>query len=189
MAATLGDKVVDITTALPYGNDYSGYRQANDYIFLVPFVALKGGWYWERLDDLYYPGSYIALTDTLPSPGTMVIDGNITQDIGTLTRVHTYHAGSGVPAPNRLSPSDKIANLNQAAFWKTAHYSPISELVNNVLYIYRDDSFTVNGTDCELPEGMHEGLCDMGIEYMKGNVGDIPGMQVAKADIAERVII
>ncbi len=214
MTLQLPDKAVVIPDDLPFNNAYAGYANLEDISFLVPWVLWKSGWYWERYDDLYKPGWYIQVQNTAPVTVSYIeIEGQLEADSSgawvdpiTNTKAYSYHTGTGKLVNNRLTPSDVIRNLRQAAFYKTAHYSPITELQNNLLWVYRDDSFIVSGveisyirkpqpislslaTDCELDEGTHQIICDLAVEYLQGRVKDLQGVQLSEADLTKRVIL
>jgi hypothetical protein len=199
---------VAVPADLPYGNAHLGYPEKEDISFLVPWITWKSGLYWERFDDLYYPSHYLKV-DTVAPAGSVstVIDGAAGTDVtGTITRPLKIHPGAGVHVDNRLSPSEVIASMNQARYFRTSFYSPISELAGNTLWVYRDNSFTVNSvqvtyvrkpqpislslnTDCEIAPEFHQTICDLAVEYLKGRVENDKGTVLAKTDLAERVIL
>lgn len=208
LSTSISGTLVAIPGDLPYGHTYTGYRSKLDIGFIIPWIAMKGGWYWERFDGLYYPSHYIKVQSTTPSGTTAIMldaaTPTVTTGLDTITR--TRHAGEGVSRANRLTPSDIVPNLNGAAFYKTSHYSPISELNGGILWLHKDNSFTVNkvfisyirksqpvslglNLDCELPETTHRSICDLAIEYIKGEVQNAEGKQLKTNDLTERVII
>jgi hypothetical protein len=210
MKITFPDKTVTIPTDLPYGNTYTGYNKPSDISFLIPWIRSYGELYWERFADLNYPGYYIRASGTAPtSPVTntnIVIDGityNVTkQVIKNLTR----HAGTGTYYDNRLTASNKISGLNSTPFWKTSNYSPVTELGAGILYVYKDNSFTVNSvgisyirkplpislslnTNSELPEEFHQTICDLATQYMAGRLKDVDAYKLDQDDNDTRVIL
>ena len=107
---------------------------------------------------------------------------------------------------NRLESSENVQNLLGTSFYTTSVHSPISELSGNLLYIYYDNSFTVNsceityirkprilslflGSDCELAPEFHPTICDMATEYIKGRLENAQGQQLVERDNETRVII
>lgn len=199
---------VIIPTALPYGNSFAGYQDINDVSFLVPWICYEGELYWERFDDIYLPGRYIYVGLTAPAGSIFIIvDGTSSFENSTSTKAFfTHTAGPGKERSNRLTASSLVSDLQQAAFYKTTYYSPISELENNTLKVYRDNSFTVSNvsityvrkpqpislylnTDCEINPLFHQTICDLAVEYLKGRLNDPEGTNLARADIMERVAL
>lgn len=203
--------VNDVTfpTDLNYGHQYTGFQRKDDISFLRQFIALKGRYYWERFGDIYRPGYFLQpkYTSGTITP-TLIVDGtNITTTDTTSLSYIKHLAGTGAKiVDNRLTASSKVAGLNGTAFYNTAAYSPITELQNNLLYVYYDNSFTVSrvgityirkyvpislslGSNCELPEEFHQTICDLATEYMKGRLGDVQGEQLTQNDNENRVIL
>jgi hypothetical protein len=204
----LGNQTISIPADLPYGASYSGYEAVENISFLRPYISLKGQWYWERFDNLYYPKYYIFPT-TNPQQNLTpycIVDGVPT----AFTKQSGYpvrrHDGTGKYYDNRLSATDNISGMNSTEYIKSSHYSPISELSNGLLYIYNDDSFIVSSvgisyvrkpqpislylnTDCELPEEFHRTIVDLAIEYAKQTLQNLPGYQAKAADNDKRVVI
>jgi len=207
IAVNLGEKTVTIPDDLPYGNTYTGYKRKEDISFIIPWITSIGSYYWEQLDDVFKPKHYLIVV-----PGGTTVNPELTVD-GTTTSVsekYTWslqrHTNQGVYVENRLLPSNKIPTVNTTQFYKTSHYSPISELKGNTLYVYYDSSFTVNkvgityirkalpislslGTDSELPESFHQQICDLAVEYLKGRLENVPGQQLAENDNNTRVVL
>lgn len=204
----LGPNLVTIPSDLPYGNKYNGYEAIRDIDFIRKYISLKGQWYWERFDNLYYPNYYIFPTTNPQSslPPFISIDGNTTM----VTKISSYalstHPNTGAYYDNRLSATSNISGMVSTPFIKSSYYSPISELSNGILYVYNDNSFTISnvgiayvrkpqpislylGTNCELPEEFHQNICDLAVEYVKGRLNDLPGYQQTKADNDTRVMI
>lgn len=215
MQLQMPDQTLTIPDDLPAFNDYAGYPEQKDISFLIPWILWKTGWYWERYDDLYKPSWYIQVQNTTPGTAAIVIEGVDINDTPagddfiapvTTTKVYNYHTAAGNPVNNRLCATDIIRNLNQSSFFKTAYYSPITELSDNLLWVYRDSSFIVSGveisyirkpqpislslnTDCELAEGVHRLICDQAVEYMQARVKDIQGTNLSEADLTKRIIL
>ncbi len=202
------NKTITIPTDLPYGYTYDGYLQKPDVVnFLTPYLLYKAGtWYWERLDDLYYPGHYLQVQTSAPSAAVLTIDGSVVTSTGTDTKTLNRHTNAGIDTDNRLTASSMISRLQQNHYYKTSYYSPISELQGTLLRIYRDNSFIVSGavvsyvrkaqpislslnSDCEIDESYHQAICDLTVEYLKGRVENAPGKQIITEDIAARVVI
>lgn len=204
---TIKNTTVTLPDDLPYGHTYLGYPTKESIRFIAPYIALKGGWYWEKAGDFNYPSNYIRLSETAGSGIT-----GVTSDSGTLqdfttdsNTTYTIHTGSGNKVTNRLTPSNRVHELD-VPFYKTSDYSPISELSGNILYIYKDSSFIVTGagvsyvrkpqpislslnTSSELPEQFHSTLCDLVVEHLKGKLENAPGMQLTEHDIQKRVTL
>lgn len=197
------DLTITIPDDLPMSNKYVGYRKTEDISFLAPYIAQSGKrLYWERYGDLYYPNHYIDIKSTIPVVGLLTIDGApMPNSIAYDTIKLKKHEGTGSYRDNRLTPSSSVATLQSSAFFKTQHYSPISELNNNFLYVYRDTSFIVSGieisyirtprtinlslgTDCDLAETAHQKICDLTTEYILSTI-----LGQKSKDIAERVTL
>lgn len=208
LSLQLANKAVTVPADLPYGHKYVGYSSKEDISFLVPWIAQKAEVYWERYHDLYYPGHYIQVSDTAASsPLKLIVDGiDITPVVTEEQKDYLVHNAEGRLVANRLTPSEMVTTLNRAQYYKTAAYAPISEITGNTLWIYRDGSFTVNGisltyvrkpqlvslslgTDCDLAPEFHQSICDLAVEYLKGNVENREGLTIAKTDLAERVTL
>lgn len=210
----LPDQTINIPDDLPPFNDYLGYPEKKDISFLVPWILWKSKtWYWERFDNIHDPSWYLQVALSSGGASGIIIDGfDINDDVSnyadpkSATRTYTYHTAAGNLVNNRLCATDIIRNLRQSRYFGTAYYSPITELENNLLWIYRDNSFIVSGveisyirkpqpislslnTDCELAEGTHQILCDMAVEYLQGRVQDVKGVQLSEADLVKRVVL
>lgn len=203
------DVSIIVPTDLPLGHAHLGYQEKADRSFITPWLLHKAKTlYWESFDDLYYPSNFIAVKTAAFVGAVDIITDGITNTTETVTtKIVTYHTGTGKRHNNRLSSSAVISSLNESAYWKSRHYSPLSELERGNLYIYRDDSFIVTnvgisyirkpqpislslGSDCELAgEATHQAICDLATEYLKGTVQNVEGKQLKTADITERVIL
>jgi len=206
VTVAFGDSIVTVPDDLPYANKYTGYNRKEDISLLAPWIAPKGNYYWEQLGDIYRPGHYLLLVPYGSTINTSItVDGTDYTDYEIVVGLELkHHTGNGSQVDNRLTPSNKVSSLNATAFYKSSHYSPISEIKGKLLYIYNDSSFTVSkvgisyirkalpislslGTDSELPEGFHQQICDLAIEYMKGRLENVTGQQLAENDNNTRV--
>lgn len=208
MEVSLYGTIITIPSALPYMNQYQGYDTLDDIQFLTRTIALMGKWYWERFDNLYYPGYYIAVTTS--NQVTIIpyisVDGIVTTPVKTSFYQVKRHDGTGDYYDNRLSATDNISGMNSTEFIKSSYYSPISELSNGILYVYYDSSFIVSSvgisyirkpqpislylnTNCEIPEEFHHNIIDLAVEETKGTLGDIQGWQQKVADNNSRVVL
>lgn len=203
------DVAVTIPDDLPPGNTYDGYPELEDMEFLVPWILWKGNiLYWEKFDGYYHPSHFIAVkTSAYVGAVAIDVDGDVNTTETVVTRSLQYHAGSGVRHNNRLVSSDKIPSMNESAFYKSSHFSPITELEGENLIVHRDSSFIVTGvgltyirkprpislslnSDCELAgTDTHQIICDLAIEYLKNTVQNVEGTQLKAADIANRVTL
>lgn len=192
---------------LPYGNSYIGYPTVEDISFLIPWLLWKSGYRWERFADLYYPKRYIHVTTTSPSNPSVEVDGDIFTEFDIVTKILARHTNTeGEYTSNRLTASDILANMRGVAFFGTAYWGPLTELSDDILWVYRDNSFIVSrvdisyirkpqpislslNTDCELGEGAHQKICDLAVEYLQGRTKDIQGKQLSEADLVKRVIL
>ena len=203
---TLGGLTIAIPGALPFGNNYTGYNRLEDVSNLVPFICSKGGYYWQRFENLYYPGYYIAIGTTDTGSPELTIASSPFSNIQDSTQTYDYHPGTGKYYDKRLTASNRISGLNSTAFYKSSYYSPVSELGNNILYVYKDSSFTVNkvsisyvrkplpisislNTDSDLPEEFHQQICDLSVEYILSTIKDVQGAQLKANDNKTRVVL
>lgn len=197
----------------PTGSDYAGYPEVKDSSFLVPVLLWHGNrqadMRWEEFDGQLLRNRYITVRTSAPVGAiAMTLDGESYADGSTTTRVLTRHTATGTAVVNnRLCATDIIPSLNQSRYYRSSHYSPISELQGTNLLIHRNDSFLVAGvgisyirkprpislsldSDCELGgEDTHQAICDLATEYIKGTVQNVEGKQLKTSDIAERVTL
>lgn len=204
----LGGNVISIPNDLPYGNNYKGYDSVEDISFLRPMISKLGQWYWERFDGNYWPSYYIFASTSVQGllPPQINVDSIITQKIITKSYTVNRHGGSGSYYDNRLSATDNISGMNSTEYVKTSYYSPISELSNGILYIYKDDSFIVTdvgisyirkpqpmslylNTDCELPEEFHRIIVDLAVEDTQADLQSPQGFQTKVAENDRRLLI
>ena len=203
------DVAVTIPDDLAPGNEYEGYQELQDKQWITPWILWKANiLYWEKFDGFYYPANFIAVkTSAYVGAVAIDVDGDVNTDEVVVTRSLQYHAGSGTRHNNRLVSSDKIPSLNESRFWKSSHFSPISELEGENLIIHRANSFIVTGvglsyirnprpislsldSDCELAgTDTHQIICDLAIEYIKNTAQNVEGTQLKQADIAQRVTL
>ena len=188
--------------------EYVGFNSVNSVYEVVAYILGKARKYddaevyWQFYDDMNAANSFVIKGST----GILTVDG--TTVVGSSSQ-HNYTrfktpVQSGSYVDNRLSSTHEISNLRATAFYQTNALSPISELVGNTLYVYRDDSFIVTkvqvnyirkpkrmsldlGIDCEIAEEYHQTICDLAVEYLKGRLGDAPGKQLMEQDIQTRV--
>lgn len=208
---TIGGTTVELPADLMADNGWKGLVKKEQIYEVVPFIALRGKWYWENFGGKSYPGFYINVGSTSQSQvGAMsIIDGATYNNVITSTIAVTSHRtllGTSKYYDNRLIASDNISGLNSTEYYKSSHYSPISELSQGSLYIYRDTNFIVSGvgisyirkpqlislslnTKSELPEEFHSSLCDLVVEYIKGRLENFQGWQQTKADNDARVTL
>ena len=102
--------------------------------------------------------------------------------------------------------SAEVATYLNTPFFGSSSKGIISELSTNLLYLYRDDNCTVKsvrisyirkpkpislslGLDCEISSSFHQTICDLAIEYIKGQQEDGQGVEIKKQDNSTRVII
>lgn len=211
MAITLGEASVSIPGSLPYANQYLGYKSKEDVAFLTPFLLAQlrqSGTevYWERFYDMYKPSTYIMVGEGIPEIGSMTIDGIASTQFSAVTKSFKQFVGETGSVANRLYSSEVVGTIKSTAFFKPSFLSPVSELSQYNLIIHHDSSFIVNkvdvvyvrkpqtislllGTDCDLAEGFHQAICDLSVEYLKGRLGDVQGMQLAESDNERRVTL
>lgn len=207
----LGGRKVEIPLDLIADNNWTGTVKKEQIYELVQFIAQQGAWYWERFGSNNWPGYYInvGLNSGTQIGAMSIIDGATFQNVITSTIPVTSHK-TLLPASkyydNRLMASDNISGLNSTEFYKSSFYSPISELSQGILYIYRGDNFTVSNvgisyikkptpisislnTKSDIPEEFHYQIVDLAVEYIKGTLENFQGWQQKTADIDKRVTL
>lgn len=203
-----------VTISIPanlssFANYYVGYNSKQDVLELVHYYLgrlreLGYEAYWETVESINKPGCIIVKANS----GSWMVDSVTT--LGTLQAVS--YTGISVKTPvyytaaNRLEASENIPNLMNTPFYTTNENSPISELENDSLLIYKNKNFTVTnatisyirkpkrislalGVDCEISEEFHQTICDLSTEYLKGRLDDVQGNQMIERDINNRVIL
>jgi hypothetical protein len=203
------NNTISIPTNLPYQNTYTGFNSLNDiFSFLVPYIAEKGGWYWERVADYEYPLHYIRLSETAGTGDSGVTtDGTSSATVVERTLSMLVHTNSGGTfRDNRLTGSHLLYSLNTNPIYKTGYYSPISEIIGKTLYVYRDTNFIISdvrvsyvrkpriislslNTSSELPRSTCQVVCNLAVEYIKGRLENTAGQQIAERDIDKRVTL
>lgn len=160
--------------------------------------------FWERYDQLYYPGEMIILSD---ATFEVVIDGaHLVGSKDVITRLAYADSDTGVWKNNRQYTSEDAQNKRNTAFSSTYYESPVSEIVDQRLFVYTDNSFIVSrsrmmyirkprminltlGQDCELTsDGVHDKICDLTVEYIKKLLED-PNWQTKLQDNIQRTPI
>ena len=199
---------------LPYYNEYVGYNAKKDIAFIVPWIVnyfqsqgtLISGF--ETYGDLYKPAHYFFISPDAQPTASLKMDGNINtvlvQELKNLKQHETLKTEQRID--NRLESSENVDMLLSTSFYGPNKRSPVSELSKNILYVYRDDSYTVNrceityvrkprilslllGSDCEIAPEFHQTICDMAVEYIKGRLENTQGQQLTERDNELRVII
>ena len=204
---------INIPASLPYSKNYTGYPRKEDISFLTNWLVYKWNEMgietaFEKYGKWYKPQHYGFVSHERQLQASVTYDGTgstLIEQTDVTLKQHAATTTSKV-ANNRLTNSENIQNVLSTPFLKPSVQTPVSELVGNVLYIYRDTNFTVNscsiayirkprymslalGSDCELDAGFHQTICDMAVEYMKGKLDDPQGYKLAEADIANRVTL
>lgn len=203
----LGGVTVSIPTDLPYGYTYDGYNSKNDIVFLSPYLALRGGWYWERVGNYYYPGHYIRLSsESYTGTNKVSVDGTDYTTVVVKNLTEEIYTNPGTLTNNRLTATNLISGLLGDAIYGTKVYSPISEISGNILYVYQDTNFIISGvsvsyirkpqpislslnTSCELSDAPAQIICDWAVEHIKGRLENTTGQQLAERDIDRRVTL
>jgi hypothetical protein len=208
LSVNMPNTAVAIPANLPYGANWTGLPSKEDVSSIKDWLTLSGGWYWERFGSLRYPGYYILTSTTAPiGAPNVVVDGTTFSQVESLTMALQYHTSANSSFyDNRLTSPSKISGLNSTKFYQTSYYGPISELSQNILYVYRDESFIVTqvgisyvrkpipmslslNTGCELPEDFHQQICDLAVEYLKGRLENQVGKALLTDDIERRVTL
>lgn len=197
--------------ALAHDADYTGFT-ASDEIYALHGYLLKGlidqGWnaYWEYYGSFNVPRNLI-IVNNLPLAGSILIDGTTFPGIASTVNYRTQDFAqiASKYEANRLTASNVVSTLLEVAFYGTQPEFPISELVDKSLFVYTNKTFIVSntvisyvrkpqrmslilGTDCELPDGVHQLICDMTVEYVKAMIAD-PNWQVKLQDDMTRTTL
>lgn len=199
---------VSIPEDLNLGSTYSGFPKKQDIQFLVPYITWAGKFWWEKFWDYYYPDCYIIVSPVeLPDlEVSCTVDGTTTSTIQAVTRAVKTYPGALKLVDNRLTPSFRINKVNTTEFYKSSHYSPVSELSGNILKIHHDNSFIVSSvgltyvrkprpislslnSNSELPDEFHRTIVDLSVEHIKGRLENQAGQQLAEKDIEKRVTL
>lgn len=203
-----------------------GFKNRKDIQLLVDWICAKMNEIgrqqstpfsvaWMRYGDIeIYQDNYEFGTScfviTVPNTSTASIvlkyDGSNALLSSTVSKTYQFHnpVGTQYMHSNRLQSSEIIEQMMGVAYYKTRANSPISEIVGNKLFIYADDSFTVNRclvtyvrkprpvslaleSDCELAPEFHRTICNLAVEYIKGTLNDVQGVELAERDLTKRV--
>lgn len=185
-----------------------------DYI-IYKFRELGIPVYWERYGNIYRPNKFIiptglgtvapSLTLTLVWDNTAVTSSADEYiDINELT-LPPSRTASTYTTDNRLTSNYDISSI-YTPYYGPSIKSPVSELSDHVLYVYHDNNTIVNsvtisyirkprpislslGLDCEVSSAFHQTICDLAVEYIKGQQEDGQGVEIKKQDNITRVII
>lgn len=209
-----GTHIINIPSELPYTNKYVGYQSKDDVSFLYPWIihtfnqelapTIQVGS--ERYADKYKPNQIVIVSDRALAATTLSYDG-ISTTLKTEDVINYTQYGESVHnviVQNRLETSEDTQKLVGTPFYAPSINSPISELINQTLYIYGDNSFTVSncgityvrklrpvslalGSDCELSEEFHQTICDLAVQYIKGRLENAPAEQLVEKDNETRV--
>lgn len=210
-----GTNTFNVPADLPYSQVYLGYQRKEDITFVMPAIIhyfnqslqdIRVGF--ERYGEWYKPQQILLLSNNHQITGDITYDSINATLVDNITVNRTQHQALPKESleSNRLESSETIPQILDVAFYKPSYYSPVSELIGNVLYTYRDDNFTVNrtaltyirkpqimslalGTDCDLAPEFHQTICDLAVEYIKGRIENAQGLQIAERDIEKRVIL
>ena len=212
-AITVGATTINIPASLPTFNTYTGYNKKEDVVFLKDFIIYKFrelgiDVYWERYGNFYRPNKFI-IPNSVST--TLLWDSiAVTSSAVESFTINSLTLPTGVPAityttDNRLTSNYDISSI-YTPYYGPSIKSPVSELSDHVLYVYHDNNTIVNsvnisyirkpkpislslGLDCEISSSSHQTICDLAIEYIKGQQEDGQGVEIKKQDNSTRVII
>lgn len=209
---TVNTETINIPADLPTSAQYSGYKAKTDLDELIAYYIMifksRGiQLYWEYCDGIYRPGCLIY-------PGTLsasnwTVDGVTTNVTTTVSNTEAVCVRTPLYEEfnsNRLEPPELIPDLLGTPFYVSSPETAISELSNNILYVYKTSSFRISGVsinyirkprrlslslgvNCELAEEYHQAICDLSVEYIKGRMEDAQGQQLVLQDTENRVIL
>lgn len=207
----VGNKTLNIPGDLPYGHKYTGYESKDDIDFLIPWIIYQ-------LNEMGYNAGYETNGDvTVPNSiiintvaafiTKLTIDGSDLTNKTYKNKTEKMHKGSDKERlrPNRLIASEHGLGKFDIPFYKSGKTAPISELIQNTLYIERTDNFTVNSSivtyirklkpmslalnsSCELV-GFEQDICDLAVAYIKNRIENGQGYNLVDKDNKERVIL
>lgn len=193
-----------------FSSTYSGFASLDDISLIKDWLLTKlrqNGvevW-WEKYGDKYYQDTFIFVgTPTV----VLTWDGIVVTSTSTETiNVTLQDATKSVTntTDNRMTSNYDTTTM-YTPFYASSIKSPVSELNTNMLYVYQDTNTTVKtvtityvrkpqpislalGSNCELAEPFHQTICDLAVEYIKGQLEDTEGVNVKKQDNETRVII
>lgn len=209
-----GTPILTIKDDLPLTNTYAGFNRKEDISFLTEWIthtltSLSGFQIgFESFGTKYKPQQYIIVSESSAKTASITYDGlaEITSTSEVLALTQHKSESNETLVSNRMMSSEWAFRTNEVPFFKTNARSPISELQKNTMYIYADNSFTVNrcfityirkprpmsivlGSDCELAQDYHQTICDLATEYILNRINDIQGYQLAERDNSQRVIL
>lgn len=211
-----GSYIINFPGDLPYTNDYVGYPNKKDNIFLYAWIkhelnqmakeVLQVGS--EQYGEWYKGNNFVFVSEQSITPPTLVLDGiNVTLTSQSIEGLKKYpQPDEAIISPNRLESSEDVLNLVTTPFYKPTINSPVSELNGQILYTYGSSSFTISscginyvrkprpislslGSDCELMPEFHQTICDLATQYIKGRLENVPAEQLVEKDIETRVTL
>lgn len=207
---TVDGTVVTIPANLHPQSNYTGFQRKADVIFIKDWLIQKL-WqnnievYWERYGNMYYQGSFIFVgipTVALVWDGITVTSSEVINN----TKTSFNESSTGQIANNRLVDSTSIHDILYTPFYKTSIESPVSELSASNIYVYYNNNTIVKGvylsyikipntislslgTNCDIASEFHQTICDLTVEYIKGQLEDQTGVAIKKADNDTRIIL
>ena len=208
---TVNGVTVSIPADLEQYHNYTATTNKADISFIVGFILYKlraqgVEAYWEKYDTTYRQNCIIVPNGTgiSLSYNGVPISGNVTSTVRDVPAQSI--TTEGLFRANRLEESANIPELQQTAFYQSSMQSPISELENNVLWVYNGKNFTVTkvilsyirkpkpisiilGSDCEIAEEFHQTICDLATEYLLNRMQDKDGATLSTLDLENRVIL
>lgn len=211
LSITVNGVTVSIPGSLEQYHQYQSTTNKADISFLTSFILYKlreqgVEAYWEKYDDIYKQNCLI-----VPNGAGISLSYNgtaITNNVTTVTKnvTSTELLDGGIEKANRLGESAKVFELNQTAFYQSNMQSPLSELENNILWVYNGKNFIVTktnisyirkpkpislilGCNCEIAEEFHQTICDLTVEYLMNRIQEKDGVQLSTMDIENRVIL
>lgn len=147
--------------------------------------------YYERYKHLYSPEAFYFVSATDLQSVVISIDGvNYFADpvmVNSFTPVPV--SDLGYKGLGRVIRGTAVGKLLKSAFAKTKWGSPVTVIYDSLIRVYHDNKFIVNnlsldyirkpqmvnlslGYSCDLPETVHQKICDLTVEYIKQAIGD-----------------
>lgn len=146
--------------------------------------------YYERYNGMYSSETFFFVSDTSLTTVTLNMDSiGIPATLLTLSGFAPVSNLSYNTGLARIIRGTAVGVLLKSAFARTKWDSPVTVVHNNSVQVYHDNKFIVNnlsldyirkprlvnlslGYSCDLPELVHQKICDMTVEYIKQAIGD-----------------
>lgn len=137
------------------------------------FKHYTKGFYYENFNGVVYPNAFVSISNTNDKYKLTVNEVASDIDVKELKFKKYKESSDTNIIANRLLSTKHLRKALNSVYDRTGADSPVSNLANNILYVYEDDTFYVNniyidyvreparvshklGINCDLPSNMHE---------------------------------